>query len=188
MNGHLPAPALVGVAPALLGVEDKRFPYSWRVALLPYLDQDGLFRQYHFDEPWDGPRNKALIDQMPAVYSAPGPDGRPSNRTSSSYYVFSGPKTALGSPSVPGGKNMDVTFEQITDGTSNTILAVEWQGNVPWTKPDDIPFDPAGLIPAVGGLWPDGFNVLFCDGSVRFIKQGINPDTFKALITRTETR
>jgi prepilin-type processing-associated H-X9-DG protein len=177
VNGHLPAPAL-------LGAENKRFPCSWRVALLPYLDQEGLYRQYHFDEPWDGPRNKALIDQMPAIYSAPGPDGQLSSRTSPSYYVFTGPTTALGNPAVPGAKNLDPTFEQIRDGTSNTILAVEWQGNVPWTKPDDIPFDPAGLVPAVGGFWPDGFNVLFCDGSVRFIKNGISPDTFKALITR----
>ena len=63
----------------------------------------------------------------------------------------------------------------ITDGLSNTILAVEWQGNVPWTKPDDIPFDPNGAVPALGGFWPDGFNVLMCDGSVRTIKKQIDP-------------
>ena len=85
---------------------------------------------------------------------------------------------------MPGGKNSEVTFAQITDGLSNTILAVEWQGNIPWTKPEDIPFDPNGAIPVLGGFWPDGFNVLMGDGSVRAFKKEIDPNTLKALITR----
>ncbi len=72
-NNHFPSPAL-------LGGEQKKYPYSWRVALLPYLDQQALHDQYRFDEPWDGPNNRKLIDQMPAVYSVPGPDGNPSSR------------------------------------------------------------------------------------------------------------
>ena len=28
-------------------------PYSWRVALLPFLDQHALYKQYRFDEHWD---------------------------------------------------------------------------------------------------------------------------------------
>jgi len=177
INGHFPSPAL-------LGGEQKNFPYSWRVALLPYLDQDALYRQYHFDEPWDGPRNRLLIGSMPAVYSVPGPDGTPSSKTNSSYYVFSGAATALGAPWVAGGKNDEATFARITDGVSNTILAVEWQGNTPWTKPDDIPFDLGAAIPALGGFWPEGFNVLIADGSVRMFKKEIDPNTLKAFITR----
>ena len=100
------------------------------------LEQQALYDQYHFDEPWDGPNNRKLIDQMPAVYSAAGPDGNPSSRSNASYYVFAGEAAALGSPQVPGGKSSEPTFEMITDGLSNTILAVEWQGNIPWTKPD----------------------------------------------------
>ena len=57
-NGHFPAPALLGGA-------QKRIPYSWRVAILPYLDQNELYKQYSFDEPWDGPNNRKLIDKMP---------------------------------------------------------------------------------------------------------------------------
>jgi Protein of unknown function (DUF1559)/BlaR1 peptidase M56 len=179
VKGHFPSPAL-------LGGEQKKFPYSWRVAILPYLDQEPLYRQYHFDEPWDGPNNRLLLEKMPAVYSVPGPDGTPSSRTNASYYVFAGETTAVGSPWVPERKNSETTFAQITDGFSNTILAVEWQGNIPWTKPDDIPFDPNGAItpPALGGSWPDGFNALMGDGSVRAFKKEIDPNTLKALITR----
>ncbi len=86
---------------------------------------------------------------------------------------------------MPGGKVAEPKFELITDGLSNTILAVEWQGNVPWTKPADIPFDPTGAVPALGGYWPDGFDALVCDGSVRAIRKQIDADTLKALITRT---
>jgi hypothetical protein len=176
-NGHFPSPTL-------LGGEQKTIPYSWRVAILPYLEQDALYRQYRFDEPWDGPNNRKLIDQMPAVYSVSGPDGTASSRSTASYYVFSGETTALGSAWSAGGRNSDASLTGILDGTSNTILAVEWQGNVPWTKPDDIPFDPNGAMPAMGGFWPDGFDVLMCDGSVRAVKKGIPPLTLKALITR----
>jgi hypothetical protein len=178
INNHFPPPAL-------LGGNQTKFPYSWRVAILPYLDQDALYRQYRFDEPWDGPNNRKLIDQMPAVYSVSSATGAPLSRSNTSYYVFAGATTALGSPWVSGGKNTEETsFQHITDGTSNTILAVEWDGNVPWTKPDDIPFDPNGPIPALGGFWPDEFNVLMCDGSVRPLKKHILHNILKAMITK----
>ena len=87
-------------------------------------------------------------------------------------------------PWTPGGKNVEPTFNLITDGTSNTILAVEWDGKIPWIKPEDIPFEPKGAMPALGGFSPDGFNALFCDGSVRYISNKVEPNFLKALITR----
>jgi prepilin-type processing-associated H-X9-DG protein len=73
---------------------------------------------------------------------------------------------------------------QITDGTSNTILAVEAQRDIPWTKPEDIPFNPNAPLPELGGFTPDGFNAAFADGSVRFLKKSINSNVLQALITR----
>jgi prepilin-type processing-associated H-X9-DG protein len=73
---------------------------------------------------------------------------------------------------------------QITDGSSNTILAVEAKREIPWTKPEDIPFDPNVPLPELGGFTPDGFNALFADGSVHYLKKSIAPTTLKALITR----
>ena len=75
-------------------------------------------------------------------------------------------------------------WRMITDGTSNTILAVEAKRNIPWTKPEDIPFDPDAPLPELGGFWPKGFHVVFADGAARFLKESINPAMLKALITR----
>jgi hypothetical protein len=159
------------------GGKDKSIPYSWRVAILPYIEQQELYNQYNFDEPWDGPNNRKLIDKMPAIYAYPGPDGKPSSRSNTSYFVFTGPSTAVGA----GDESL---ISRITDGTSNTILVVEANREIPWTKPEDIPFNPNAPLPDLGGFTPDGFDAGFADGSVRYIKKSINPVTLKALITR----
>src|SRR5262249_18903195 len=41
---------------------------SWRVQLLPYLEQTNLYNQFKLDEPWDSPHNKKLIAKMPPIY------------------------------------------------------------------------------------------------------------------------
>jgi prepilin-type processing-associated H-X9-DG protein len=58
---------------------------------------------------------------------------------------------------------------------------------VPWTKPEsELPFDPeakASLYGA-GSPHPGGFNAVMGDGSVRFFKNSIPAQIFRALITR----
>ncbi len=77
-------------------------------------------------------------------------------------------------------------LQTITDGTSNTILVVESKDAVPWTKPDDLKFDPNAKpsLYGAGSPHPGGFNVAFADGSVRFIRNTIKLEVWKALITR----
>jgi prepilin-type processing-associated H-X9-DG protein len=71
----------------------------------------------------------------------------------------------------------------VTDGTSNTILAVEAAEPTIWTRPDDLPFDLKGALPKFGVV-PEGFNVLFADGTVRWLRSNINAEVMRALITR----
>lgn len=149
---------------------------SWRVLLLPYLDEDVLFKEFKLDEPWDSTHNKKLIQKMPKVYT---PVRGKAGKGETFYRGFTGPSTIFET-----GK--ELRFQSVTDGTSNTILCVEAEKSVPWTKPDDLPFDPKkDELPKVGGaMFEAGFNCLICDGSVRFVKKDIAKDTLKALITR----
>ncbi len=41
---------------------------SWRVHLLPFLEEAELYRQFHLDEPWDRPHNMSLVERMPKAY------------------------------------------------------------------------------------------------------------------------
>ena len=45
---------------------------SWRVYLLPFVDGAALYNKFNMDEDWDSPHNKALIEQMPAVFKVGG--------------------------------------------------------------------------------------------------------------------
>ncbi len=163
--GHFPQ-AVVVMGP------DGKTPHSWRVELLPYLEQNELFKAYKMDEPWDSPNNKKVLEKMPNVFNADS--NQPS--TMSSYYVLSGKETAF-----PGEKGIPITH--ITDGTSNTIMAVEAKRDIPWTKPEDLAYDAKKALPKFGGYFPDGFNVALCDGSVRFLNNTVAERVLRALIT-----
>ena len=171
--------------PADVLSKDGKPLLSWRVRILPQLGHQALYNEFHQDEPWDSPHNKALLERMPEVFDIPGAPAEPGM---TSYRGLSG-EHAFFDPKVPEG----VQIQSITDGTSNTIGVVEAREAVPWTKPDtDIPFggDPnkldaiLALRGELGGHSPGGFHALFIDGSVRFIKDSVNPAVLRALITR----
>jgi RNA polymerase sigma factor (sigma-70 family) len=148
---------------------------SWRVALLPYLEQQELYRQFKLDEPWDSPHNKKLLAKMPKVFAAPGVTTREPYTTF--YQVFVGPHAAF-------EKHRAMRIANITDGTSNTLLIVEAGSAVPWTKPEDLHFDEDEPLPELGGAYPGIFNAAFADGSVHVFRKNANPDLLRALITR----
>jgi hypothetical protein len=160
--------------PAVVIGPDGKTPHSWRVELLPYLEQESLYRRYKLDEPWDGPNNRKLIDEMPVVFADPT---GPRDHRRLAYFALTGKDTAFG---VAGGTGI----RDITDGTSNTLMVVEARRDIPWTKPEDIPYDAAKPVPEIGGIFPGGFDGLFADGSVRFFKSAIREQTLRALFTR----
>ncbi len=64
----------------------------------------------------------------------------------------------------------------MTDGTSNTVLVLETDTLVPWTKPDDLRWERDGPLPRLASPHAGGANVVFADGSTRFLKSSIRPE------------
>ena len=168
------------------GVYDSsgKLGLSWRVALLPFIEQGELYKQFHLNEPWDSPHNKQLISKMPRLYAKPGAD---SSGGMTHYRTITGAGTIFPPPppGKPGSLAFGLKLTTITDGTSNTALVVEAADPVEWTKPDDLVYVAGGPLPKLGGISPDGYMIAIADGSVRWFKGGASEQTLRALCTAT---
>jgi hypothetical protein len=149
-------------------------PYSWRVALLPFLGEGELFSQYRRDEPWDSPANKAVLARMPRVFATPGSARAEDGFTH--YQVLVGPGTAFERP------DLRVGWGDFQREASQTILIVEATDPVPWTKPEDLPYAPDGPLPKVGGVVGQGFHAVFADASVRWIEADQQENALRTLV------
>jgi hypothetical protein len=159
---------------AIYGKDGKAL-LSWRVALLPYLGEEALYKEFKLDEPWDSPHNKKLLVRMPAVYGVPGVDLK--HRTL--FQVFTGPGTMF-----EGTK--PTRLQDVTDGTANTILAIESGTPVPWTEPADLTYDAKQPLPKLGAIFENGYHALMADGSVRLLPRAISERILRLAIVRND--
>jgi len=168
--------------PAYIADKDGKPMHSWRVLLLPYMEQQARYDMYRFDEPWDGPNNSRLAPLMPKVYQCPSA-GQSAPWTS--YAMIVGPHAISDGPT-PRRMN------DIKDGTSNTIIVAEVaREGIHWMEPRDLntetmsfAIDPSsGKFDATSNNHPGVVNVLLGDGSVRCLSSGLDPEVLKALMT-----
>jgi prepilin-type processing-associated H-X9-DG protein len=164
---------------------------SWRVAILPFIEQDQLYKQFKLDEPWDSEHNKKLIALMPETYKLPG--DKVKHELASTYYqVFVGPHAAFEIPQKADFKSVGLTLgptripASFPDGTSNTIWFAEAANAVPWTKPEDLTYDPMKAPPKLGFFFNNRCNVGFVDGSVRSLRKDLKDETWHLLIQRDD--
>ncbi len=162
-----------GFPPSAIRAPDGKPLLSWRVAILPYMEEEDLYARFHLDEPWDSPHNKKLLPLMPKTYAYPGgslPDGL------TRFQVYVGPGAAFEGP---GG----IRPEEFTDGLARTILVVQGAEPVPWTKPIDLPFGPEVVLvrPHERGGY---YHVVMADASVASLPADTPEETLRALITR----
>jgi hypothetical protein len=165
---------------------EKNPPISWRVSILPFIEQDNLYKQLNPNMPWDDPANLKVLEAtpMPKIFEVPG---RPAPKGHTYFRIFSFPKNAKGTDKpffVEGERGPK--FADITDGTSNTFMIVEAGEAVPWYKPDVLAYDGKLPLPQLGDKETGTFLVAMGDGSVRELRTAkLNEQTLRALITRS---
>ena len=150
--------------------------FSWRVRLLPYLEQNNLYKTFKLDEPWDSAHNKHLSQTIVKVFVSPRQKGDVNKTT---YLAPLGDGFMWDQPK--GTRLADVP-----DGTSNTILLLETNDEqaVEWTKPGDLKVDLKNPVSQLMGHYPDGFVVLLADGSVQFLKKNTTCKNLMLLLQR----
>ncbi len=174
--GRLPIYATGAKGVAIRNDKDKPL-LSWRVAILPFIEQENLYRQFKLDEPWDSENNKKLIEKMPKLFAPVNKPGKPG---------YTHLQMVIG----PGALRPDMGILSITDGTSNTIAVVEAAEPVIWTKPDDVMVPgkemPKDFKKKFGGQFPGGFNVAMWDGSAHFVPDSISDHTLWLAVGPTD--
>lgn len=173
--------------PAFLADSEGRPMHSWRVLILPFLDQTPLYNQYRFDEPWNGPHNSQLHDQLAGVvFHCPSEESDPDHQRQTSYVAVVGPETAWPAPDAAGRSDM-------TNRPGPTIQVIEVANSgIHWMEPRDLTYaearqginskPPAGLAP--GSRHQGGIHALFEDGSVRFLSDELSLKELRTLLTR----
>jgi hypothetical protein len=167
---------------------------SWRVSLLPFVEQPTLYRSFNLKQAWDGPDNRLLLEKNPSFYMSMYSEVH--EREQTPWQGFVGPGTALETD----GRKLSLR-EDFPDGMANTILIVEANQLVPWSKPADILYGPNVPLPSLGrtyykkaprpfpgGIPDPGFHVIMADGSVRFLSRDVSEDVLRAMIVRNDGR
>lgn len=156
---------------------------SWRVLILPFLGEKGLYDQFHLDEAWDSPHNLALLEKMPEMYRSAADIG--ASELKPGYTRFVAP---LAANSIMGKVGTPTRLREVADGLSNTILLVQSTPSaaVPWTKPEDLKVDLNNPISGMAGDKEPFFLTLFADSSSRRIEATVSKESLLAYIGKDE--
>ncbi len=171
--------------PAFVADAEGRPMHSWRVLILPYLEDDAasaLYERYDFDEPWNGVNNRELLAEMPPVFRCPWDDSE--SAFDASYLAITGDGTAF-------PPHQTVAFRDFRDGSSSSLMLLEVvRSGIPWTAPRD--FDASAILADSAepdsvrlsfGHMEGGAHVEFADGHVRWLEDGMSTDTMRAILT-----
>lgn len=151
---------------------DGKSGLSWRVHILPYVDEAALYNEFNLSEPWDSETNKKLIEKMPKIYEV---KGVAAGKTS--LHVFTGTGAPFANDQLP-------EFADFTDGLSNSLLVVQAASDTAeiWTKPGGLDFDPKNPVQSLGKQLENEFLGVIADGSVRVISKAISANNLRRLI------
>ena len=170
--------------PACITDDNGRPMHSWRVLILPFMEQQALYEQYDFDQPWDSLNNRMVTNRVLRCYHCPSVPQTPGTETN--YVMIVGPETVA-------FENSAVAMTEIVDGTSNTIMVIETaDSGIQWAEPRDLSADDLSLRindgsgEGIGSHHHGGVNASFCDGSVHFLSDSTDPETLRQMINRKD--
>ena len=169
-QSHFPTQAIVN---------DQGNPLlSWRVQILPYIDQGELYDQFHLDEPWDSEHNIKLVEKMPKIYTDLSPNAVANNEKGKTIF-----QVAAGEQLIFDGAK-EFGFGDLIDGSSNTILiaTLAHKNAVIWTKPTDWQVDLEKPIELLQEEGRTDVAVSLADGSVMQLMLGTPADKWSNII------
>jgi type II secretory pathway pseudopilin PulG len=168
--------------PAYIADANGKPMHSWRVLILPYIEQQALYDRYDFDEPWDGPNNRQLAGLIPPPYRCPLDSAGGPTSTNTNYAAITGPGTMFDG-------DTPTHFGSIKDGTLNTIMVAETTAGINWMEPRDLDinqmsFQVNASPSEISSHHPGGALVVFADGHTNFLQQSMPAQILRALITK----
>ena len=156
--------------------------HSWRVLILPYIEEQPLYDCIRLDEPWDSEYNSQFHSTISKVYTCPNRPSSEWNKGLTPYQFVVGPDCISDGPNC-------VKLKDITNGTANTIVLLESCKPVCWMEPKDIAYNdldygvaqditnPGNSV--IGGYHAGGVNAGMADGSVSFISSSVSASFLK---------
>lgn len=174
--------SLHGFLPTDILDKDGKPLLSWRVAILPYLDQPNIYKLFKLDEPWDSATNKPLSEIILKLYMSG--DFDPKHIGYTSVKRFTGPNTLHR----PGER---ILLPRLPDNALRaTLLLAELGTPVPWSKPEDPIIEPAAKDkpfipkdpPVWTGIYSNVINVAFADTQAASLKPDLSSETVASLI------
>jgi hypothetical protein len=172
--------------PAFVADKNGRPLHSWRVLILPFLDNEALLDKYDLREPWDGPCNRKLAQYRPSVYVCPSGRAVGESPTAASYFAVVGPGTAWSEHSERSNRS--------SDGEKRMLLAEVANSGINWMEPKDVTMDDVlrGINPSGGrgisSYHRDGANVAFTNGHVEFLPSSTSRQSLRKLLIGEDSR
>lgn len=170
----------LGRLPLAYRLESDGTPvHSWRVALLPHIGEEELYKEYDQNKPWDHPINLKLLERMPEAYASPFAKTA-AVRGETPYMAIAGEHTVLNT----SGRTRN--FGDIYKGLIHSAMFIENQVHtVPWTKPEDV--SPEWIVANHDKLTKNiygGFLVLTADGAARFAPADLPPEELEKTLAQ----
>ncbi len=144
--------------------------------ILPYLEQDTLYRTIDLSKPWNDPANAKALETVVPVYRCPEAVG-PLNTTT--YLAIVAPDGCF----MPTKSRRRA---EITDDLHSTLMVIEAgeENSVLWMAPVDADESLVmNLGPTTKLHHATGMNACSVDGSVRFLKAHTPRDVRRAFIS-----